>query len=171
MLPKDVETPAATRHDRDHRTTQLGFQLLQVDLDGRAFGQIHHVERRYCGQTQLQHLTRQIQVALQGRRIEQQNDALGLGLLRPLSEQHLPGQALFRRDGSQTVQARQVEQSNPVLGQPRVTDPAFDRRAWKVRGLGPQTGQSVEERRLAGVRVANQGDADLVGIGRLLAWG
>lgn len=96
---------------------------------------------------------------------------MGLGLLRPLSEQHFPSQALFRRDGSQTVQARQVEQSNPVLGQPRVTDSAFDGRTWKVRGLGPQTGQSVEKRRLASVRVADQGDADLVGIGRLLAWG
>jgi len=46
-----------------------------------------------------------------------------------------------------------------------MADAALDRRAGKVRRLGPQAGQGIEEGRLAGIRIPDQGDVVLLGVG------
>ncbi|CNU07287.1 Uncharacterised protein [Salmonella enterica subsp. enterica serovar Bovismorbificans] len=60
-----LDTAAASRYQRYDRATQTRGQSVDINTNLLFFGDIQHVERDNTGNTQLQQLQRQIEVALQ----------------------------------------------------------------------------------------------------------
>ena len=138
------------RHDREAQTLRQA-----LDIDGHALlgGLIHHVQGQHHGNAEFQKLDGQVEVALQRARIEHVDDHVG-----PFLRQHMPGDRLLLRVGGQGIRPRQVDEAHTPAG--RHLDEAFlllHGNAGIVAHMLVRTGQRVEGRRLARIRIAREG--------------
>ena len=138
------------------RGSPAALPVRHVERQPLLVGRVDHVERDDRRPTELQHLAREEQIALEVGRIGHEQDGVGRRMpgAAPASAStatcssgvtasrlYSPGRSM-----SVAVLAANAHRAAAVL----------DRRAGKVGGLGPQSGELVEQRRLAGVRIAHQ---------------
>ena len=92
QLPCELgQAAAGARHDRHDRAAELAPEALRVDVDRRPLGEVDHVQGDDGRQPQLQHLAREVEIALEVGRVEQQQDHVG-----PRLAGHLPQEGVAR---------------------------------------------------------------------------
>ena len=134
-------------------------QGLRVDLDPAALGQVDHVERYYAWQPEPLDGQHQAQVAPQVGGIDDADHQIRALLAGGPAVQHLACDALVRRSRVQAVGSGQVEHTKRLaVGRAQLTLLAFDRDAGVVGHFLAASSEQVEQRGLAAVRVADQGD-------------
>ena len=144
-----------------HLTAQGLTELFCVQSVTIPADNIHHVDRRYYRDAQLQELRGQVQVPLQISTIDDVQNDVG-----PLLYQIVPGRHLLRGIGGQGVDAGQIGDGYIL--------PALQYALLLLYGdAGPVAHvligarQGVEQSGLAGVGVARQGNGDAHGVSLL----
>ncbi len=164
---------AHQRHGGHHRHAQKLLQRLDVDVQALVPGFVHHVQRDHHGPAELRQFQRQLQMALQARGIDHLQDQVGwrerrrraARLVQRYRRTLVSPQQIFQRrqivvaQVMQGAYARQFDHACLVqadldraffVGALRAGEPAAARRRARHR---------VEQRALARVRHADQGDA------------
>ena len=146
---------ALQRGDLDDLAAQLAGELLDVDLVAVLAHDVDHVDGDDNGDTQLSQLSGQIEVALEVRTVDDIQDGVGT-----LVDQVVTGDDLLEGVGGEGVDAGQVHDDHVIV--------LFQLALFLLHGdAGPvadelvRTGQGVEQRRLAAVRVARQSNFNL----------
>ena len=152
--------PLAPRraHERDRRP-ELRRERLRVDVAAAARQLVGHVQDDEGRKPERENGSREDEMPLQVRRVEDQEHGVGLRHALHLALEDVVRHPLVLRARRQAVDARQVDRGRP-RGRPRAAPaaPLLHGDAGKVRDLLPQPGEPVEERRLARVRRAHEGD-------------
>ena len=131
-------------------TAQPLREAVHVDLVTAFLHEIHHVERHHDRHPQVEDLRGQVQVALKVRRVHQVHDDVGAAV-----QQVVARHDLLRGVRRQRVHARQVRDDHVLVA--RVLPfLLLDGHARPVANVLAGTGQVVEHRRLAAVRVAGK---------------
>ena len=138
-------------HDR---TAQRLAQLLQIDPVAVLAGHVDHVQRDDHRDSQLRKLGGQVEVALDVRRVHDVENRVRL-----LVDQIAAGHNFFQCIGGEAVNARQVLNDH-VLRALEAALLLFDRHARPVAHVLVAAGQIVEQRGLATIRVAREGNLD-----------
>ena len=124
----------------------------EVELEAAGLGDVAHVEGEHHGHAQLHELHRQIQVALQVRRVDHVDDHVGFFL-----DDEIPRDPLFLGVGRQAVGARQIHDVEFRVAAEAGAFLLFDRHAGIVADVLAGAGQLVEQGGLAGIGIAGQG--------------
>jgi hypothetical protein len=152
---------AAGRH-RHHHAAKFFPQLRHIDLDAIAPRHIHHVQRHHHRTfLQLQNLADEKQVPFEVRRIHDDERGIRGGMFQ-LALQRVGGQFFIRRFAVQAVEPRQIHHHDLLVVKVYAADLAFYRRAGKIRRLGAQTRQRVEQSGFARVGIADQRQSESV---------
>ena len=150
----------AHRHRLHHRHAQLGLQGRAVDADAAALRDVDHVQRQHHGHAEFAHFQREAQVQAQVGGIDHADDDVRRRLAGIEAAAEIAGDRLVQARGHQAVGARQVEHGIAAArGRQQPALLALDRDAGVVRHLLAAAGQLVEQRGLAAVGVADQGQA------------
>jgi hypothetical protein len=128
-----------------------------IDGQSAARRQVHHVEGQHESWTARQHLADEHQVARQVARVGDDDDSIGCRSARAV--EHGAGDGGFRGRHVEVVDPGQIEHLERQPVGVTVAGAHRSGRAGEVRRLGAGAAQRVEERGLAGVRVADEGDA------------
>ena len=142
--------------DLHDRAAELTGELLDVDAVAGFLYEIHHVQRDHDGDAELRELGGQIEVALEVRGVHDVQDGVRL-----LLNEIIPGHDLFQRIGREGVDAGQVGQDD-LLVDDQLALLLLHRDAGPVADELVGAGQLVEQGRFAAVRVARQGNAQLL---------
>ena len=135
---------------------QLAGQLLDVDLVAVLADHVHHVHGDDHGNAQLRQLGGQVQVALQVGAVDDVQDGVGA-----LADQVIPGHHLLQGVGGQGVDARQVHDDH-VIVLLQLALLLLHGDAGPVAHELVGAGEGVEQGGFAAVRVARQGNFDLL---------
>ncbi len=162
------QSVTVSRHDRDHRHTEGPAQRADVETavaPGQIVGERQHHADRQPGLLQLR---QQPQRPAQGGGVQRDQD--GVGNVDPdvvvLGVENVDDDLLVRADRVEAVGTRQVfHHHRVVLGVAGAALVARDRHTGIVAGLGMQSGQSVEQCGLPGVRASHDGEAGQPGLG------
>ena len=132
---------------------------LGVELEPVAPGEIDHVERDDRRQPELDQLQRETQMIVEVRRVEHDDQGVGLALALLPAEQHVAGDRLVGACRIEAVGAGQVDQlDRAAVGERQPARMPLDRHAGIIGDLLPGAGQRVEQRALAGIGAAGHGD-------------
>ena len=145
-----ADAVARSRADRHHRDAQSLRKLFHVHRAAVAGQLIHHVERQHRGHAQRKHLQREIEVALEIRRVDDVDDRVGLFIDDEVARDDLLG-----RVRPQRIDARKVDH-RAVLLSAYLARLAVDGDAREVADVLVCARQLVEKRRFAAVLVARQ---------------
>ena len=151
-----VYAVALQRGDLDDPAADLAAQFLYVDGIAVLADQVHHVQGDDHGNAQFDELGRQVQVALQVRSVHDVQDNVGA-----FFDQVIPRDDFLQRVRGKRIDARKVCDDHVLV----ILDAAFllfDRDTGPVPDELVGAGQSVKQRCFTAVRVASQGNADLV---------
>ena len=135
---------------------QLAGQLLDVDLVAVLADHVHHVHGDDHGNAQLRQLGGQIQVALQVGAVDDVQDGVGA-----FADQVIPGHHLLQGVGGQGVDAGQVHDDH-VIVLLQLALLLLHGDAGPVAHELVGAGEGVEQGGFAAVRVARQGNFDLL---------
>ncbi len=142
---------AADRLDTRHAETFL--ELLRIDAHATALRVILHVEVDEKRDALFEELHRQIQVALDVRAVNDIDDEVELRVHEVIDDN------LFLRAARvDAVRAREVDDGNRAILVARVSDFLVDRDAGPVANLLASACEFVENRGLAGIRIAGECD-------------
>jgi hypothetical protein len=145
--------------------TQGAAQSLGIDQQAAARGQIGHVQRHHHGQAQALHRQHQAQIAAQIGGVQHADHQVRPLLAAGAAGQHIAGHAFIGRARVEAVGAGQVQQAQHLArGRLEPALLALHRDPGVVGHLLAAAGQAVEERGLAAVRIAHQGQQ---GAGRM----
>ena len=142
--------------DRNDRDAQLLRHFLHVDRAAVAAHLVHHVQRQHHRDAQLEQLQRQVQVALDVRRVNDVDDAV-----RVLVEHEIPCDEFLGGVGAHGIDARQVG-NLAAFRAAQEAGLAVDRYAREIADVLVCAGELVEKRRFSAVLVADQGKKQLV---------
>ena len=142
--------------DFNDADAQLPGQLRHIDLVAVLADNIHHVDGDDHRNTQLGELRGQVQVTLKVRAIDDVQDGIGT-----LGDEVVTGNDLLQRVGGQRVDARQVHDDDVVVLL-QLALFLFNGNAGPVTYELVGAGQRVEKSGLAAVRVAREGNFDLL---------
>jgi hypothetical protein len=158
-------TPPATDRDRRHDGHVQGCrQGGGIDAPAAPLGDVHHVERQDDRTAELPDLERQPEVQAQVGRVGHAHDDVGGGLVREPAEHDVARDLLVGAVRPQRIGARQIDHIDDAAARAsEAAGLALDGDAGVVGDLLPAAGQRVEDRGLAAIRVADQGDAQDVG--------
>jgi hypothetical protein len=159
-LAQTVQADALVRLDGHHRDAHLPRQAVGVYGDALCLRHVEHVEGQDDGHAQFEDLGGQVEVALEVGGVRDGHDDVGPDLALLLAEDDVNGHHLVGAARRQAVGARQVDQVESPSGAGHVPLLGFDGDAGVVADVLPQAGQGVEESRLAGVGVADQGGGE-----------
>ena len=128
--------------------------LREVDLVAVLLHDVHHVHGHHHRDAELGELRREVEVALDVRAVHDVQDDVGLLL------HEVPARDLFlQRIGRERVDAGEVLDDDVLVPLEKAVL-LLDRHARPVADVLVRAGERVEERRLARVRVAREGDFD-----------
>ena len=158
-VAKPLDSDLFDGHHGYDRNRQRLLQCLEVDGDSQFFGDVVHVQRDDDRSIQLQHLRGQKQVALQIGCVQNAHDHVRRGVV-VMSQKDVEDDGLVRLVDRQTVRPRQVKNLHrrTGVGGPKRSGTSFDGDAGVVADALPEAGQGIEQRALAGVGIADQGD-------------
>jgi len=151
-----IQTNGFVADQRDHRhPVQAAGKPGVVDADMAAPGYIGHVQGQDEGHTHFHKLGEQVQVAGQVGRVGDGHHDIG-----PLAEDEIAGDDLLGGKCAEAVSAGQVDQGDVMLADAAEALVLLDGFARPVADVLARAGQDVEDRALAAVRVAGQGDGE-----------
>ena len=145
--------------DGDDGHPQSPGQPLQINLVPPLFYLVHKVEGDDHRPLQLQKLGRQIQVSLDVGGVDDIDDGVGV-----LPHDEVPGHNLLHGVGGQGIDARQVHHRHRLAVHLGPALFLFHRHAGPIAHILVGAGEGVEERGLAAVWIAHQGQLHLPGI-------
>ena len=154
-----TDTDAACADDADDGDAERVLQLEDVDVAAPGLELVDHRQHEHGGAADRQDLGEQGQAALERRRVDDAYDAVRRAFGRDLAAQDTDRDRLVFADRVQAVCAGQVDQLDLARAVHQLAGAAFDGDAGVVTGLGAQARQGVEERRLARVGAADEGDS------------
>ena len=142
-----------------HRDPKGGRQRGGIRAVAPSACLVHEVERHDHRPLQLQELHRQVQVAFQVRRVDDVDDGVRL-FAGPCAQDIVPGDDFLQRIRRERINAGQVDNQDLTPVQWRGPLLFFHRNARPVSNILTGARKSVEQRRLAGVGVAGERQAD-----------
>jgi hypothetical protein len=140
-------------HHAHHLTSEHAAQRVDVDRDALAFGDVDHVQRDHRRHPHLDQLEGEVQMPFEIRGVEHVDDDVDVA-----AQDRVAGDELIGGGGVERVGARKVDEGEPRPVEVVAADLAFDGHARPVAGLLTDTGEGVEQRGLAGVRVPCERD-------------
>ena len=149
------DTGALQGRDLDDLAAKLTGQLCGVDLIAVLADDVHHVDGDDDRDAQLGELRGEVQVALEVRAVDDVQDRIGT-----LADQVVTGDDLFQRVRGQGVDTGKVGDRHTVVLL-ELAFLLFHGDAGPVANELVRTGQRVEQRRLAAVRVARKGNSNV----------
>ena len=154
LVRRRGDAGALQRRDLQHRAAQLLGQGPDVDGIPALFHHIHHVDGHHHGDAQLRQLGGEVEIALQISAVHDVEDGVG-----PLCHQILPGHHLLHGIRREGIDAGQVHDGHVLVSlQPALFFLHSDPRPVAHILIG--TGQGIEQRRFAAVRIACQCNFD-----------
>ena len=111
---------------------------------------IHHVEREHHRDAELHELHREIEIALEIRRVDDVDDAVGMRM-----QQEITRDDLLIRVRRERVDARQIRHARLGM-QAHLPILAVDRHAGEIPHMLVRACELIEERRLAAVLIADE---------------
>ena len=154
-----VDVSATMRLTRDDRQAQSAAEFFDIDADAASLRHVPHVQHEHGRQTEIEHLTDEVQVPFEVRRIGNADHGVNLPDIRLSPEQHFDRHHLVERARRQAVRSRQIDEFDFATRMFEVADLFLDRHAGIVSDVRMDPGECGEERALAGIRVANHGDS------------
>ena len=150
-----VEPLAANRHHGHHRTAERLGQGIHIDDLAALARHIHHVQRQHHRHAHFQQLHGQVEIAFEVGGINHIDHRLGLA-----GKQVVARDPLVQRQGVEGIDARKIDQRGRLAGRLQTELPllALDGHAGPVAGGLTDAGQRIEQRGLAAIRVAGDGD-------------
>ena len=139
----------------DYRAAELLGKLDGVEPVAVLIKDIAHVHGHHHGQTQLQQLRRQVEVAFEVRAVDDVQDGVWL-----LVDEIVPGHDLFQRIWREGVDARQVLNDDVLVSREDAVF-LFDCDARPVADVLGRAGERVEKGGLAAVGVSCESDLDI----------
>ena len=153
------DSAAAHCDSFNHRNAELALQRLRIELQAVAPGKVDHVERDDGRQAKLDQLQTEAQMVVEVRRVDHDHQCIGLALALLLAEQHVPRDGFVGAGGFETVGAGQVDHLDGTsVGERQPARMALDGDAGIVADLLARAGERVEQRALAGIGIAGDGD-------------
>ena len=151
---------AAAHRDRlDHRHAELSLDRRRVELEAVAPGEVDHVERDDGRQPELDQLECEAQVVVEVGGIEDDHQRVRLALALLLAEQDVAGDGFVGAGRIEAVGAGQVDQlDRSAVAERQPARMAFDRDPGIIADLLASAGQRIEQRALAGIGTAGDGD-------------
>ena len=144
------------RHDGD---TQFFGKLDRVQSKTGLLGEVHHVERNYDGDFQLDDFERDLEVALKIRGVENADDEIRFRNLCVVAAKNIASNLLVGRTAFETVAAGKI---NQIEGLTVSTAHAAllhrNRDTGIVADLFNGARQCVEKRRFPCIRISREGD-------------
>ena len=159
---------------RHHAHAQVAGQPAGIDLDAAPPRLVHQVETHHRAIGDFQHLQHEVQIALEAGGIDHHHRDIGL-----TEQQEVACHLFIETRRQERVGARQVHELVALVARGKGALGAGHRLARPVAGVLAQARERVEDRALAGVRVAGQGhdvvvpghvDAELLQIGQVVRW-
>jgi hypothetical protein len=152
-LQQKVESFPRAGDRRHDRHAQVARQAPLVDLQPVAAGLVHQVQADHDTIRDLQHLQDQVEIALQpGNVADDQRD------IRLPEEQKVARHFLIGARRQQGIRPGQIDQFEAAAAVLETALRASYRLARPVAGVLAQAGEGVEDRALAGVGIATEGD-------------
>ena len=149
----------AHRDGLDHGNAELGREFRRVEHEPVACRQIDHVERDHDRQAEVDQLQREAQMIVEIGRVDHHQQNIGQAFPRLLAEQDVAGDGFVGAGRVEPVGAGKIDQfGNGATWQGEPSDVALDRYARIVSDLLTGAGERVEQRRLAGIGVADDRD-------------
>src|SRR6185312_9742008 len=143
----------------DDWNTESTLERLWIELEAVTLGEVDHVERDDRRQAELDQLQCKTEMIVEVRRIEDDHQRVGRALSLLLPEQNVAGDGLIRARGFEAVCARQVDQlDRAAVGQRQPSRVSLNGDAGIIADLLPGARQRVEQRALAGIGAAGDGD-------------
>ena len=153
-LRSSVDAGALQCGDLDDLAAKFTRKFVQVDLVAILLHDVHHVDRHDHRDAEFGQLCGKIKVALKVRAVDDvEND------IRAFRDKVCSGNDLFQRIRGQGVDTGKVLNDDIVM-LAQTAFLFFYRDARPVTDILVGTGQSVEQRRFAAVRVAREGNSD-----------
>ena len=149
------DTGTLQGRDLDDLAAKLTGQLCGVDLIAVLADNVHHVDGDDDRDAQFGELRGEVQVALEVRAVDDVQDRIGT-----LADQVVTGDDLLQRVRGQGVDTRKVGDRHTVVLL-ELAFLLFHGDAGPVANELVRTGQRVEQRRLAAVRVARKGNSNV----------
>ncbi len=153
------DTSAVCCHGRHHGHVQPCAQRCRIDSDSFLMRDVDHVERDEQRNLPVDQLADEVQIPFEVARIDNADDEGRLGRVVAFSQQDFDRNFFVGRIGREAVRSGQIDEQNlcPII----VHDASLfflDRHTGVVADLLAHAGERVKECRLAGVRVADDGD-------------
>ena len=148
-----LTVPVFRRHQQ-RRHADRRAERRRVDADAELLRLVGHVEQHHDRDAEAADLQREPELAVDLRRVQHQGDEVDARLL-----EELPDEPLVAGKTVQVVDARQVDDLDHVGAQQHLGREELDGDPGPVAHARRRAGDTVEERRLAGVRHADQRDA------------
>ena len=150
---QQLQQALAARADRgNHRHAQQPAEQRHVDGAALGLDPVHHVQRQGRRHAQLQHLHRQVEVALQVGGVGHDDGRVG-----PLLQDEVARDHLLQRVRAEAVGSRQVNQRHLAAVPAHRARLDIHGLAGPVAHVLSAPGQCVEDGAFAGIRVARQG--------------
>ena len=132
---------------------------MRVELEPVALGEVDHVERDDGRQAELDQLQREAEVVVEVGRVEDDHQRVGLALALLPAEQDVAGDRFVGARRIEAVGAGQVDHlDRAAVGQHQPARMPLDGDAGIIADLLARAGQRIEQRALAGIGIAGDGD-------------
>ena len=141
----------------DDLHTQSLTQAFDVDADLSCLRNVPHVQDENCRQAEIQHLTEQIEVPFEVRRIDDTDDGVDFAHVLLPTEQHFDRHHFVRSSWRQAVRSRQIDQVDDSVFKMQSPNFFLDGDSRKVTRAGLHSGQRVKQRAFSGVWIADDG--------------
>ena len=156
-----IDALAAIADHRDHRHPQFASERCGIDRLAAPGGDVGHVQCDHERPAQLDQLADQEEVACQAAGIDHRHDQVGRRRVRAQAAQHRHRHVLVGRLRDQAIGAGQVNDlDRATIRQHGASGLLLDRDAGIVGDLLPQSGEGIEQRGLAAVGIAGEGDSE-----------
>ena len=150
MVDELLDALVFRRRNRDDRDAERRLELIDVDVAAVRPHLVHHVQREHHRDAELHDLHREIEIALEVRRVDDVDDAVRMRV-----QEEIARDDLLIRIRRQRVHAREIRHAR-VRVQLHLPVLAVDRHAREIADVLVRARQLVEERRLAAVLVADE---------------
>ena len=139
--------------------TPSSVRSAGVELEPVALGEIDHVQRDDRRQAELDQLERKSEVVVEVRCVEDDDQRVGLALALLPAQQDVARDRFVGARRIEAVGAGEVDHfDRPAVGQRQAAGIPLDRDARIIADLLTRAGQRVEQRALAGIGVAGDGN-------------
>jgi hypothetical protein len=160
QLAQVVHADAARADDADDGDAERVLQFEEVHITAAGLELVDHRQDEQGREADTEDFGEERQAALEGRRVDDADDGVGLLFALHLAAEDLDCDGLVFADRVEAVGAGQVDEFDGAVAGEHAAGAALDGDAGVVAGLGAQAGEAVEEGRLARIGAADEGDSD-----------